>query len=171
MKRVDRWDSLLQYHSEIAGLPFDRVKRQMIAESSADPKAVNPVSGAIGLFQLMPSTAADLGVNPHDIEDNVKGGTRYMALKILDVQRFLGSYPAAEPDIYRMALACYNAGAAYVMVAIQTIRRRGAKTTWDAFLPIFKDSRWRNPKTGAVLRPRWRDVDDYVHKILPPPTT
>ena len=54
--------------------------------------------GAIGIFQLMPDTARDLGVNPWHTEQNIKGGIKY--LKALHNQ--FGST--------RLALAAYNAG-------------------------------------------------------------
>ncbi|WP_417727549.1 lytic transglycosylase domain-containing protein [Roseovarius sp.] len=54
--------------------------------------------GAIGLAQLMPHTARTLGVNPHDPQDNLEGGARYLA----EQYRTFGSW--------RLALAAYNAG-------------------------------------------------------------
>lgn len=35
-------------------------------------------AGEIGLMQLMPSTARSLGVDPHDIKDNLRGGAMYL---------------------------------------------------------------------------------------------
>lgn len=39
-------------------------------------------AGAIGIFQLMPATAADLGVNPYDPVDNIRGGVKFLADQI-----------------------------------------------------------------------------------------
>ena len=72
------------------------------AESGGDQSAVSSV-GAIGVMQLMPSTAASLGVNPYDEAQNVEGGTKYLR-QLLD--RFGG-------DV-RKAVAAYNAGPAAV---------------------------------------------------------
>lgn len=162
MRRIDRFDSLILFYAELNGILFERAKRQMVAESRGDPHIVSP-AGAIGLFQLMPATAKELGVDPNDIEGNVKGGTLYQALQIRQVQRFLGSYQAGEEDVYRMALAAYNAGAGYVMVAIQAIRKKGVTATWEHFLPALAQVRFKGK------RPDWRRVDGYVHEILPPP--
>ena len=80
------------------GLPRKLVRSVMAAESANQPQALSP-KGAIGLMQLMPGTARDLGVNPNDPAQNVDGGTRYLRDLLLQYNGQLWH-----------ALAAYNAG-------------------------------------------------------------
>ena len=57
--------------------PSSLVLSLVQTESSGNPSAVSP-AGAIGLFQLMPATAAGLNVNPNDPSQNIQGGLTYL---------------------------------------------------------------------------------------------
>ncbi|OWY06664.1 lytic transglycosylase domain-containing protein [Thioclava sp. IC9] len=79
------------------GIPTDLFLRLVQQESGWNPQARSH-KGAMGLAQLMPATAAKLGVNPRDPAQNLEGGARYLKMMY---DRF-GSW--------RLALAAYNAG-------------------------------------------------------------
>ena len=80
------------------GLPRKLVRSVMAAESAFQPNAVSP-KGAIGPMQLMPATARELGVDPHDPVQNIDGGARYL-------RDLLEKY---DYGLWH-ALAAYNAG-------------------------------------------------------------
>lgn len=83
------------------GLPAGILQSVAQVESGFNSNAVSPV-GAEGLMQLMPSTAASLGVNPFDPAQAVDGAARLLSS---DLGQF-GSLP--------LAIAAYNAGAGAV---------------------------------------------------------
>jgi soluble lytic murein transglycosylase-like protein len=80
------------------GLPRQLVRSVMAAESGFDPRALSP-KGAVGLMQLMPVTAQNLGVDPRDPAQNVDAGARYLRDLLLKYDGQLWH-----------ALAAYNAG-------------------------------------------------------------
>ena len=108
------------------GVSADLVRAVIQTESQFDPAAVSPV-GALGLMQLMPVTAAYLGVaDPFDPRQNVNGGVRYLSM-LLD--RFDGNVA--------LALAGYNAGPTAVA------RHKG--------IPPFRETRGHVQKIRALV--------------------
>ena len=74
------------------------VKAVAIAESNMNQNDISD-AGAIGVMQLMPETAAGLGVDPYDEQQNIEGGAKYLR-QMLDT--FGGNV--------KKAVAAYNAG-------------------------------------------------------------
>lgn len=92
------------FYSEIAkryNMPEALVRSIVKAESNGNARAVSP-KGAIGLMQLMPGTARDLGADPTDPQQNVDAGTRYL-------KNLLARYEDKDDQVAR-AVAAYNAG-------------------------------------------------------------
>ena len=92
-------DNLISKYADKNGLDEDFVKAVINQESGFNPNATSHC-GAMGLMQLMPSTAQGLGVkDAYNPEQNIEGGTKYLK-GLLD--RFNNDKS--------LALAAYNAG-------------------------------------------------------------
>ncbi len=98
---VPTTEELIAAAAQRNGLPAEFVKSVVAAESAFRADAVSP-KGAIGLMQLMPSTARDYGANPADPRQNIEAGTQYL-------RDLLVKYQNDDHQVLR-ALAAYNAG-------------------------------------------------------------
>ena len=97
-----RYARSLLADSQRSNLDPNLIMALVTVESSWKPTAVSH-SGARGLGQLMPMTAARLGVNPRDPSQNLRGAATYLRSLI---NRFAGR----GVDTMRYAIGAYNAG-------------------------------------------------------------
>ncbi|MEO7277363.1 MAG: lytic transglycosylase domain-containing protein [Sphingomicrobium sp.] len=131
-------DRTIAEASRIYGV--DRALLQAVAqqESGRNSAAVSP-KGARGVMQLMPATAAQLGVRINDASDNIHGGAIYLRQQI---DRF-GSVP--------LALAAYNAGPGAV------VRYSG--------IPPYRETR----NYVSRIMARWKPVATNIPVSMPRP--
>jgi len=91
------FDAFIERYAAIHKVESAIVRAIIATESDFNP-AARSHAGAIGLMQLMPGTARELGVNPLVPEQNIEGGIRYFA-------QLLKTFGKVE-----LALVAYNAG-------------------------------------------------------------
>ncbi len=164
-RKSARFDAIIDEQAADHGVDPDLVRAVIQVESAFNPHAVSP-KGAMGLMQLMPATASELGVgNAFDPAQNIGGGVRYL-------KRLLVRYD----DKVELALAAYNAGPGAVdryghtvppyretrdyvrkitrsQTASPAAASRGVvpRRRVHAHLPLGRDGGW--PRGGALLGP------------------
>jgi membrane-bound lytic murein transglycosylase F len=128
------YDELLQYVGRTHGIDWRLLASLMYEESRFDPDAVGP-GGSAGLFQFMPFTWRDLGVeDPHHPGEAAEAGgwyLRWLMDKFSDLEL---------PDQVAMAIASYNVGPRHVFDA----RRLAREMKLDP-------DRWRGNVETAML--------------------
>jgi soluble lytic murein transglycosylase-like protein len=98
-KKSERFTPIIEKYARDYQLDPSLIHSIISTESDFNPKAISP-KGAQGLMQLMPATAAQLGVsNSFDPEENIRGGVRHFRWLMDNFKNDLS-----------LSLAAYNAG-------------------------------------------------------------
>jgi soluble lytic murein transglycosylase-like protein len=98
-QKADRFNPIIEKYARDYQLDPSLIHSIISTESDFNPKAVSP-KGARGLMQLMPATAARLGVNnSFDPEQNIRGGVKHFRWLMDNFNNDLS-----------LSLAAYNAG-------------------------------------------------------------
>ena len=102
--KIDMWDQLILAAAQRYYLEPELIKSVVLAESGMNPNALSS-AGAMGLMQLMPGTAQDLGVSdPWDPAQNIDGGSRYIREQLDnfgDLRRAIAAYHAGPGNVRR----------------------------------------------------------------------
>ena len=116
-RRSALYDAAIEEHAAAHRVRPELVRAVIQVESAYNPRARSN-KGAMGLMQLMPETAADLGVtNAYDPVQNIRGGVAYL-------RQLLDKFGGNE----ELALAAYNAGP-------------GAVTKYGDAIPPYRETR------------------------------
>lgn len=125
----------------------ERLKRQIMAESSGDERAVSP-AGARGLLQIMPSTQQDLqdrGLIPEGLDPFNPEHSRQMRdakINALSELSWIKDPPQKIPEVNRLAriYASYNAGEGRIKSALEKAKSDGVDIygdprAWFEYIP------------------------------------
>ena len=164
---ISPYDDLFIRYSTTAGWDWRLLAAQCYQESGFDPKAVS-WAGAQGLMQLMPATAAHLGINGDQVfdpESNIAGAARY-------INQLNANFRDIKDPQDRIAfvLAAYNGGAHHVRDAMALTRKNGGNDNdWQKvstyILHLSEPKYYRDPdvKYGYM---RGSETENYVRKIM-----
>jgi membrane-bound lytic murein transglycosylase F len=157
------YDELLQWVGRRYGIDWRLLASLMYEESRFDPDAVGP-GGSAGLFQFMPFTWQELGVeDPHDPYESAESGGRYLR-QLMD--QFDG---LLLPDQVAMAIASYNVGPRHVFDARILAREMGFDSDqWrgavETAMVLLDDPELARQYPAGVCR--CRRAANYVRRIL-----
>ena len=141
-RRRERFEPLIQEHAGRQALRPDLVRAVIQVESGFNPRALSP-KGAMGLMQLMPATARELGVyDPYDPAENIRGGTAYL-------RRLIDRYDGNE----ELALAAYNAGS-------------NAVDRYGRAVPPYRETRQYVKKVGSATAVSKRARKNQIYKWI-----
>ncbi len=147
--KISPWDHLFRREGKRTGLDWRLLAAVSYAESRFDAKAKSRF-GAVGLMQVLPSTAKELGVTKlENPSNNVRAGAEYLRWLL---RRF--AEPSLKPrQRVRFALASYNAGVGHVRDARKLAKEIGRDP-----------NRWFGQVERALLlkkQPKWHEKTRY----------
>lgn len=121
------YDDLIAEASEAYSIPFAFIKAVVKIESNYNRYAVSNV-GAMGLMQLMPATAEDMGVSdPFDPRENIFGGTKYLRMMANkyngDINLVLSAYNAGPGNVDKFSGIPFESTRGYVQKVYRWYQR------------------------------------------------
>lgn len=163
---ISRFDDIFKRGASAARVDWRLIAAQSYQESCFDPNATS-WAGARGLMQIMPQTAADLGISPSELsnpETNVMGGSRYLA----QLGRRFADVPNGEERL-NFALASYNGGYNHVRDAMALARKYGRNPySWRDvafFILNLQSPRFYNDPVVKYGYMRGSETVDYVNRV------
>ena len=154
LSRYRKLSAIFRKYGTDYGMDPTLLAAQGFQESRLD-QSVRSHVGAIGVMQLMPSTAEDKNVaipNIHELEPNIEAGAKYMAfLK----ERYFSGPELDELNGSLLALASYNAGPG----RIRRLRREAGERGYDPNL-------WFDNVEVIVAEQVGRETVQYVSNIV-----
>jgi membrane-bound lytic murein transglycosylase F len=125
--RISPYDSFFRAAGEETGVDWRLLAAQAYHESRFQPNKIS-WAGAVGLMQVMPRTAREMGITEYyRPRENIVAGARYMK-RLYDLYDFA----ATDEDRIRLVLAAYNAGIGHLYNARRlAVEVGGDSTSWN----------------------------------------
>lgn len=174
---ISRYDALFQQYAPVARWDWRLLAAQCYQESTFDPRAKS-WAGACGLMQIMPGTAAHLGLPQSQIfepESNIAAAAKYIA----ELTSHFNDIPNRNERCY-FVLAAYNGGFFHIRDAMSLAEKNGRnKYSWNdvsEFVlklsspqyygdPVVKHGYMRGSETVnyvARIRDRWAQYRGFA---------
>ncbi|MGL6316561.1 transglycosylase SLT domain-containing protein [Vibrio sp. WXL103] len=153
IERLESLSGIFETYSERYGFDSLMISAQSFQESGLDQSKVSR-AGAVGIMQILPSTAKDPNVNIpniYEVENNIHAGVKYM--RFIKDRYFDDDSITADNQVY-FALAAYNAGPGN----IRRMRRLAEKNGYDP-------NQWFHNVEIVTRRNISREPVEYVANI------
>ena len=165
--QISHYDAIFKQYAIQCGWDWRLLAAQAYQESSFDPNAVSYM-GAMGLMQLMPSTARHFGVSDSEVfipQSNVRGATKLIS----QLNSHYSSIANADERI-NFILAAYNAGPGHIDDARKLARKYGKDANvWhgsvDAIVLRMSESQYYNQPEVSHGYFRGSETYNYVQNI------
>lgn len=164
---ISVYDNLFKQASTATGWDWRLIAAQCYQESAFDPNARSYV-GAQGLMQIMPKTAASLGLKPEEVfmpEKNISAAANYIS----QLERQFSDVRSRDERV-KFVLASYNGGSGHVRDAMNLAKKYGHNPlVWSEVAPyilaLSQPKYYKDPvvRYGYMIG---KETAGYVQKIM-----
>jgi hypothetical protein len=113
LSRVNKYNNIIKRFAKHTNVPLDLYKALFITESggrhTAGKGILKSKKGALGIAQIMPSTAKELGINPYQVEGNIKGGIGVFNSDLRRFNNVIGALVKYNASTYQVMKAMLDA--------------------------------------------------------------
>ncbi|MGB5847686.1 MAG: transporter substrate-binding domain-containing protein [Ignavibacteriaceae bacterium] len=164
---ISKYDDLIKNYSELVGWDWRLGSSLVYQESEFNPNTKS-WAGAVGLMQLMPNTAKQVGVvNLKNPEQNIKGGFKYLAY----LDNIWKETITDSTERIKFVLASYNIGPGHITDARNlTEKYKGDPNIWfdnvEVYLKLKSKPKYYNDEVVKRGYARGKETVKYVKEIL-----
>ncbi len=164
---ISKYDDLIKKYSDLVGWDWRLGSSLVYQESQFNPNSKS-WAGAVGLMQLMPNTAKQVGIsNLKNPEQNIKGGFKYLVY----LDNLWKETITDSTERIKFVLASYNVGPGHITDARNlTEKYEGNPNIWfdnvEVYLKLKSKPKYYNDEVVKRGYARGRETVKYVKEIL-----